>query len=498
MSDASTTMSGAATLETAASHGDHVMRDLLHKALCAERETRSIEFKQSFDPQSAREWCELVKDLVALANSGGGVIVIGLDSSGSPTGLPVDAACATDPADVGNKVSKYTGQANLDFEMFRLEKSGHQLAAFVIPAVAIPLVFVKPGTYDVGGGKQNTAFGVGTVYFRHGAKSEPGTSDDIRRVVERQVQFLRKSWIQGVKKVVQAPPGAQVVTLVPTDKRGSLTSNVRIVQDESAIPVRLTRDSAVASGAFIHEELSDGIFDEIDNVIDANRVLSRGQREFLLGQPVYYRIYAERQHVRQAEDCISNLLKNGIEDFYAPNLFWALALPDRFIVKELSDVYLYPSNRHVHSLMRISILLGQEFSEWLLSRWDAKWKQHAQPPAFYFTFKKVCADLRKVEPLFLASRLSPATRIAVNGETPALARDLVDKPELAAALLSKACLAVFRGAGDHRSMARNLDFLVYGSQIQRRAPAISEGVMKMLGTRRPGDVVEAIGPEGES
>jgi hypothetical protein len=33
------------------------------------------------------------------------------------------------------------------------------------------------------------------VYFRHRAKSEPGTSEDIRKVIERQLEFIRKSWI---------------------------------------------------------------------------------------------------------------------------------------------------------------------------------------------------------------------------------------------------------------------------------------------------------------
>ena len=154
------------------------MNDLIEKSLRTKRETRSIEFKQSFDPQSAGEWCELIKDLAAIANSGGGIIIFGLDNSGVPTGQPVDAITAIDPAEIANKVSRYTGLVDFEFEFRTLEKASHKLAAFVIPAVSVPLVFQKPGTYDIGGGKQRTAFGLGTVYFRHGAKSGPGTSED--------------------------------------------------------------------------------------------------------------------------------------------------------------------------------------------------------------------------------------------------------------------------------------------------------------------------------
>jgi len=169
------------------------MTDLVKKALTAKRESKHIEFKQSFDPNSAGEWCELIKDLAAIANSGGGIIVFGLDSLGVPTGESVNAIAAIDPADIANKISKYTGPVDLEFEIRSLDKKGHPLVAFVVLPVAIPLVFAKPGTYDIGSGRQRTAFGVGTIYFRHGAKSEPGTSEDIRRAIERQLEHIRKS-----------------------------------------------------------------------------------------------------------------------------------------------------------------------------------------------------------------------------------------------------------------------------------------------------------------
>jgi hypothetical protein len=314
------------------------MLDLIAKALTAKRESKHVEFKLGFDASLSGEWCELIKDLAAIANSGGGIIVFGLDNLGLPTGESVEAITSIEPADIANKVSKYTGLVDFEFEIRSLEKKGHKLAAFVVQPVSIPLVFEKPGTYDIGSGKQRNAFSVGTVYFRHGAKSEPGTSEDIRRVIERQLEHIRRSWIKGVRKVVQAPQGSQIVAVQSTSRNAQqfLATQVRAVNDPNAIPVRLTRDPALASGSFVHEEVSDGIFDEINNVIDANRILARGQKDFFLGQPVYYRIYAERHHVRQPEESFSLLLHNGIADFYAPALFWALGLPDRFIVQTLA------------------------------------------------------------------------------------------------------------------------------------------------------------------
>src|SRR5262249_12539674 len=152
---------------------------------------------------------------------------------------------------------------------------------------------------------------------------------------------------------------------------------VRVVRDPKAIPILLTRDSSKATGSFVHEEISQGIFDEINNVIDANRVLARGQQRFFLGQPIYYRVYAERQHVERKKDNISLLFQGAILDFYAPGMFWMLVLPEDIVARTLTELYLYPKSPQIHFLIRTAVLMGIDFCKWLLARWDQKWKRHA-------------------------------------------------------------------------------------------------------------------------
>lgn len=127
------------------------MSDLVKKALKAKRESKRIEFKRGFDVSSPAEWCELIKDIGAIANSGGGIIVFGLDSSGAPTGESVKQISAEDPADIANKLAEYIGTSTLEFESVELKKQRHHLHALVISRAAIPHVFQKPGTYDIGG-----------------------------------------------------------------------------------------------------------------------------------------------------------------------------------------------------------------------------------------------------------------------------------------------------------------------------------------------------------
>ncbi len=61
------------------------MSKRVDKGLKAKRESKYVEFKRSFDPASTGAWCELIKDIVAMANTGGGVILIGLDNGGIPS-----------------------------------------------------------------------------------------------------------------------------------------------------------------------------------------------------------------------------------------------------------------------------------------------------------------------------------------------------------------------------------------------------------------------------
>ena len=103
-----------------------------------------------------------------------------------------------------------------------------------------PLVFEKPGTYAEGD-RQRTAFSKGTVYFRHGARSDPGSARDIARFVDREVKRQRKEWLHNVRMVAAAPEGSQVVVVPSSRKPGSSPTTVRVVDDPDA-PAALRTD----------------------------------------------------------------------------------------------------------------------------------------------------------------------------------------------------------------------------------------------------------------
>jgi hypothetical protein len=211
-------------------------RPLIEEALSAARESRTVEFKEEFDPSDRRSLCETLKDILAMANSGGGVIVVGVDGQGRPTGGDVRPLLDTDPADLANKLTAFTGR-DFDALAVRSHSKGGKLVATVEVGNAVtPLVPIKPGTYEKERGKQERAFSVGVVYVRHGAKSEPGTSHDLERIIERRLRDVRSFWLKGVRRVAEAPPDS-VVTVAPRF--------VQVVADAAgATAVRVTTDPA--------------------------------------------------------------------------------------------------------------------------------------------------------------------------------------------------------------------------------------------------------------
>lgn len=201
----------------------------------ADNETAGLDFKAAFDPKAAQDWCELIKDVVAMANSGGGIVVFGINDDGTPASGDLTPIQTLDMATIVDKIKKYTDQQFADFTLSSVTRRGAQVMALVVSGVPIPLIFTSPGTYDVGGGKQKTSFSKGTIYFRHGAKSEPGTSDDLRFALERELDRVRSSWLDGITKVVTAPIDA-TISVLPGEVKLSGTETataVRLVNDES-------------------------------------------------------------------------------------------------------------------------------------------------------------------------------------------------------------------------------------------------------------------------
>src|SRR5437588_3484845 len=165
----------------------------LERALIATRESRRIEFKEQFDLDE-----ETVRDVAALANSGGGVILFGVDKSGAPTGaeLPSVGEASKVWARPSSGARALPRAAAPTLEFGEAVKFGTRLLTAVVPEAATPLVCD------------------GVVYVRRGARSVPATTEDLARIVQRRVDAARREWLGAVRRVVKAPEQPMAVRVV--------------------------------------------------------------------------------------------------------------------------------------------------------------------------------------------------------------------------------------------------------------------------------------------
>ena len=185
----------------------------LRRAENATRSSKRVALRDSFDG------VELVRDIVAMANSGGGVIVL-------------DGIAGVDEELLHERLSEYAEPEFEGFAVQPLARGGRPSTAVVVEGVRnAPLVFTQTGR----SGGDHVAFVRGGMYFRHGAKSEPATGDDVRDFIRRQLEATRTQWLANIRQVMHAPDGAEVavVETAERDEEGRPTL-IRLTTDPHA------------------------------------------------------------------------------------------------------------------------------------------------------------------------------------------------------------------------------------------------------------------------
>jgi hypothetical protein len=289
------------------------MENIINSALLANSESSIIEFKIGFDIGDLHDWCEIIKDIIAIANTDGGVIIIGLDGSGIPVGMSDVPLLALDPADITNKIYKYTGYQFSEFELTICEKTGQNLIAIVIQNVPIPIVFEKTGSYEIEGGKTKTAFNNGTVYFRHGAKSEPGNLYDLQRAFEKRLESTREIWFSNIKQVIEAPLGATFVTIPPTTKvsllQGDTSQVVKIVDSPNALLVNVKEEDMLKITPLDYKSLNTALHERYSNFV-LNSTYHKLRKSLENNSRFCHIRYLDPKNSRSGRKC-----------FYSPNIF---------------------------------------------------------------------------------------------------------------------------------------------------------------------------------
>ncbi len=205
--------------------------------LDAKRSSKSLALVPSFDAAAPGDWCELVRDVVALANSGGGTIVIPAAGDLSASLHANDDEPSTHmTARLTEAVARYTGIMFDGLHVETVEHDGRYALAIGVAPVPMPLVFERAGAYTDRSGIQRAAFNAGSIYVRHGSRSEPARSAEVARIIERHLRHARREWMAAVRNVVGGR-GVGGTNVVQSDRVGA--TPIRITADPDAPEYRL-------------------------------------------------------------------------------------------------------------------------------------------------------------------------------------------------------------------------------------------------------------------
>ncbi len=247
------------------------------------------------------------------------------------------------------------------------------------------------------------------------------------------------------------------------------SKKVVVVAKSGGEKLSVTRNRSEAQGTLYYEELQEGIFDEINNLLDANRLLAKGKSRFMLGAALYYRIYSERQYVNFTIDTFEMLARNGAIDLYGPFMYWLTKLPPSNIAKILIDIFKQSKSPNIHNLVKISILLGPEASKTFFEAMDAKYKNMTQKPDFLYSYQEQLKR-KTVNPILKALKSSNGKILLDNRKYD----DFLKDTSLAINTLSKECLDVFNGDTTKRTIIRELDYLAYGPLLTNNPQVVEQ------------------------
>lgn len=156
------------------------LRELLTRRFEAEH----LDFKETVDPASKKAKVELCKDVIAMANTMGGHIVLGVrDGDFAPVGLPSTAYL--DQAELDNLLGNYVHEKIdwlLAYHNVPIENEQRLFGILYVVPSSIPLVTAKTGAYQQGN-KSKMAFSEAALLVRSGSRSMPARQEELRALL---------------------------------------------------------------------------------------------------------------------------------------------------------------------------------------------------------------------------------------------------------------------------------------------------------------------------
>jgi hypothetical protein len=311
------------------------------------RESQCLDFKGQFNTSNRGDWVELVKDIVAMANSGGGYLIFGKDNNGNPTHHDFSNLLQMDQANLVDKINAYVDADVGDVAIAALDHSGDRFAVIHVPGTTTPIIMREVGSYPdpKNQAKQKWVFRPGMMFFRHGSKSEPAKQSDIDKFFNSYLKEMRSHLIKGMKIVTETPV---------THKLVKIPKELTLVLDEGGTPIRVSGEK----GSIPVKGLADGSpYQSIDQEVLGIISGMRTDPNDYASETQLWRLYTQRKQIRENEDAFRVLLISSLYR-HAPPCYWASKLSHDALKNTLERVLNADSYPSVNAAIWVAFCWG--------------------------------------------------------------------------------------------------------------------------------------------
>lgn len=134
---------------------------------------------------------QLSKMILSMANSHGGIIVVGVNENEDGTLSLEGLAQLKDKADINNEISKYV-PPGLDYEVFDFVYDAFEYPAVENKKFQLLIIHDTPERLPFISMKETTGLKSDTIYIRRGTKCEIANAHEIEKMLEAKIQTIFK------------------------------------------------------------------------------------------------------------------------------------------------------------------------------------------------------------------------------------------------------------------------------------------------------------------
>jgi hypothetical protein len=174
------------------------------------REEEALDYKRSYDLSGrfTKDRVEMVRDVVAMANTFGGYVVLGVNENRSgntilyePVGIAEDHLTSLDIDRLKPQIERYLNvSVPMKLQIHRLEEYDGQCFGliYVEESSGSPIIMEKDGQYQDQNGNSVEVFRAGDVFVRYGASSRRADQNSMREQISKMRRRERERWTEEI------------------------------------------------------------------------------------------------------------------------------------------------------------------------------------------------------------------------------------------------------------------------------------------------------------